>query len=1197
MLNRIFIFVGLVAILVVAGAFVVPGFVTWEDYRERLQQIAAETVGAPVAIGGDIDFALLPEPQMRFAQVTIGDPANPLMTVAQVDARFSLVDFFRDHYTLTGLVLTEPTVDLRLDESGRLDAGLLPSSELIGSVVTIPAARVVAGRVLLSDARNGASESISGIEGDVRLETLRGPFGFQGRGVVEGQGFSLRLATGALDDAGETPLSLFLQPEGQGFSLTAEGAIAGGERPSFAGSLTFRQPPAQAAAEDVGRGDLVAAGALQLSADRALFSNYTVTPDENRPATRLTGTAEVSLGVAPRFNAVISGASLALPPRDATVETGVRPLEVVRLLAELPAPPMPPIPGTIGVGINEVNLRAFTLRNLRVDATQQDGAWQIRQLSAALPGNSLVSLTGTLTPVSGRTSFAGRVTVSTPQVGVLAQLWRAGRNEQALLGVGARFESTVALVGETLSLSRGKLTVDGAEHGVSAEIGFGSTSRHLNLDLDLAPVTAAQSAALAGLLPEASLSAAFGLTFPRGQLNLRLADGELLGLSTRDFVLDADWEGGVVAIDRLSVGSLGGVGVDARLTVFGSLDRPEISGEARLDASTAAAACVQRLFDMIGAPAPVRDYLGQWFPADLDLRLDAPSGEGGQEVSIEGQSGAAQLRLEARVAAGFLRALRGPLSVNLDLVSDDPAALSRQLGLGEPSLTPQDQPMRVVAIVEGTPSNSLEATLRVEGGTDSLAFAGNVVVSNPARMSGNGTVRATLSDPSGLVAQLGAEGIDLPPLTGTARLDFDGAGTLRLEQISGNSGGQPVAGALTLSDGAGETTVTGSLEVGEFSPAGLLGVLAGRQALLPAASTVWPDGPISLGPERRTSGRVAITSPALISDQRLLLEDVQFELDWDAGQTRLRQFSARAGAGTVTLDATLCCAGAIPDKRLFGRLSVDGVAVDALLPASAAVGIEGTISGAARFDSTGADFSTLLEQMTGDGSYSVSGLVIEQIAPDAFARAAALEDVLDTDALVLTAALVDGLDDGSLPASDLQGSFTVAGGVLRSPNLQITGTAEKLFGSISLDLASLGLGGGFTMTPLAPPPGNDLLNEAMAQIGITLTGTLLQPLVTYDAAGMVEAMKARALEQEVERLEQLRAEDEARQQAAAAERARLEAEAAARREAEEEARREAERQAAEAEARRRAEAEAAAAAAQQEQSTDIVGPLDLGLGF
>ena len=1194
MLNRIFIFVGLVAILIVAGAFVIPGFIRWEDYRERLQQIAAETVGAPVTIGGDIDFALLPEPQMRFAQVTIGDPSDPLMTVAQVDARFSLVDFFRDHYTLTGLVLTEPVIDLRLDASGRLDSGLLPSSELIGSEVTIPAARVMAGRVQLGDARNGASGAISGIEGDLRLETLRGPFGFQGRGVVEGQGYSLRLATGALDDAGETPLSLFLQPEGLGFSLTAEGAIAGGERPSFAGDVTYRQRPAQAAAEDAGRGDFLVAGALRLSPDRALFSNYTVTPDENRPATRLTGTAEVALGAAPRFNAVISGASLALPPRDATVETGVRPLEVVRLLSELPAVPLPSIPGTIGVGIGEVNLRAFTLRNLRVDATQQDGAWQIRQLSAALPGNSLVSLTGTLTPVASRTSFAGRVTVSAPQVGVLAQLWRAGRNEQALLGVAARLESAVALVGDTLSLSRGKLALDGAEHAFSAEVGFGSTNRHLNLDLDLAPVSAAQSAALAGLLPDAGQSAAFALTFPKGRLGLRLAEGELVGLPTRDFGLDANWEGGVVAIDRLSAASLGGVGLQARLTAFGSLERPEISGEASLSASVAGAPGVQRLFDLIGAPAPVRAYLERWFPADLALRLDAPSGEGGQEVSIEGRSGAAALRLEARVAAGFLRALRGPMSVNLDLDADDPLALSRQLGLGEASLTPEDQPMRVVAIIEGTPSNSLEATLRIEGGADSIAFSGNVIVTNPARLTGNGSLRAALSDPSGLVAQLGAEGLDLPALTGSARLEFDGTSAIRLEQISGNSGGQPLSGRLALVEMAGETSVTGALSVGEFAPEGLFAVLAGRQALLPSATGVWPDGPLALGPQRRTSGRVEVTSPAMVSGDRRLLEQVRFELDWDEAQTRLRQLTAQAGGGTVRLDATLCCAGGILDKRLSGRLSLDGVDLDALLPEPVAAGLSGTISGAAQFDATGGDLAVLLDQMTGEGSYRIAGLVVEQLAPDAFARAAALPDVLDTDALVLTAGLVEGLDQGALPAADLQGSFTVAGGVLRSPNLQITGAAAKLFGSVSFDLASLGLGGGFTMTPLALPEGNGHLTEAMAQIGIALSGTLLQPAVSYDAAGMVEAMKASALEQEVERLEQLRAEDEARQRAAAAERARLEAEAAARRDAEDEARREAERQAAEAEARRRAEAEAEAAA---QQSTDIVGPLDLGLGF
>ncbi|MFY8031559.1 MAG: AsmA family protein, partial [Devosia sp.] len=93
MLNRLFIIVGLIAILALGAAFVVPGFIRWEDYRDRMEAMASQTLGAPVQITGEIKFAVLPEPQLRFTKVVVGAVDRPVMTVEQVEARFSLVDF------------------------------------------------------------------------------------------------------------------------------------------------------------------------------------------------------------------------------------------------------------------------------------------------------------------------------------------------------------------------------------------------------------------------------------------------------------------------------------------------------------------------------------------------------------------------------------------------------------------------------------------------------------------------------------------------------------------------------------------------------------------------------------------------------------------------------------------------------------------------------------------------------------------------------------------------------------------------------------------------------------------------------------------------------------------------------------------------------------------------------------------------
>jgi len=1199
--NRLFIIVGLIAILALAAAFVAPNFIAWGDYRERLQAMASETLGAPVEIEGDIKFSLLPQPQLNFSNVVVGTPDKPVMTVAAVQAEFSLVDFFRDRYALTRLVLDQPVIDLRVGADGSLEAGVTLGEEVTASNVSVANAQIVDGMVRLADARTGESFSASSVDGELRLEAVRGPFAFQGTAEFGGAAYGLRFATAALREDDSTQVTLYLRPTDESFTLTAEGDLQMGEAPAFIGTMTYRHAPPRPAADqpvDAGKGDLVVASKVEASAERVLLSDYTVTPDENRAATRLLGAAEIKLGQGRSFNAVISGTSLALPPRDATVEGVVSPYELVRLLAELPVPPVPGFPGTVGVDIADLNLRAVSLRNVRLDAEARDGAWHVNSFTGQLPGGTALSVSGEVSIVADRPNFSGKASLSTRRLDTLAQLWRKPVEGNPLLGVPASLTANVALVGETLSVDNAVLTLNGTEHGAAAEIGFGATSRHLNIEARFGTLSPADSAALGALLPEMSDGGAFALTFPKGAFDVALPSAVVYGLPGTDVVAKGSWEGGVIVAERVAAEDLGGARFDAKLTAFGTFEKPEISGTAMVSVESAAAPVLARVYDLTSAPQGVRDLLARSAPATLTLRLDAPSGEGGQDLAVSGNAATAAVRFDARLGTGFLRALSAPLSFNLDLRSDDATAMTAQLGLGDLSLTPPEQPMHAVAIVEGNPSHSLEATLRVEGGADSIGFAGNLVVSDPTRLTGNGTVKVALSDFAALTDSLGAGGIDVPAIAGSAHVEFIGTSSLLLDQISASSGGQPIGGELSLSEVGDRRTVAGQLTVGSFDPSGLISVLLGRQALIPAVGMTWPDGPFATGYQpRATTGRVAIAAPAIVIGNTTVVTDAKFDLDWDETNTRIRQFAGTVGGGQFTFDAGVCCAGPLPDKQVTGRMTLTNVALDAVVPPKIADALGGTVDAAAQLDATGGDLQALLAGMTGQGSYTLRDFRIERFDGNAFAAAAAIENVLDTDAEVLTEALVDKLDDAPFVARPVSGSFTIAGGVIRSPNLAIESDVARLFGSTSVSLRDLAVGGGFVMSPTTPAAPDSLVNEATAQIGAELGGTLSEPQRTFDAGGMIDAMKARALELEVARLEQLRAEDEARQKAAAEERARIAAEEDRKRAAEEATRKAAE----EAAARQRAEAEAARRAEEQRrlreelQSTDIVGPLDLGI--
>lgn len=1141
MANRIYIAVGLVAILILGAAFIVPWLIDWNSYKARMEEMTAQALGIEVAIEGDLDFVLLPQPRMRIEGVRLGPVTHPLAEAQYVEADFSLMDFLRDRFSVTQLRLAGPHINLTIDETGHIETPITLAETADASNVSIASARFEDAIVTVTDMRSGQSRAVSGFAGDMRMTGMRGPFALQGEGEFEGGDYAIRIATSAMNAEGHMQVTSFLRPADGRYSVSLDGLLRTGADPVFEGQGVFRQP---VDSEDGVAGDLVLSSPVTATTAEVLLPGFTFLPNEDQAATRMTGSASVTLGAQPRFNAVVSGGVVTLLPRQVT-EDSIQPFELVRMLREMPQPVLPPLPGRIGVDINELVLRGTGLREVRLDAVTNGELWRIEEFSGRLAGDTTLRLEGTLGRQAGWPAFDGRIDVSARRLDALSLLWRRTEEGNPLFNMPGQLTGDVRMTNGALRLSNGLFVLDGSGHDLAAHMRFGEQPS-LEVDARLSRLGANRSAALLALLPPIDPAGPFGLSFPQGRLDLAAEGGVFAGLPFSDVTLGLDWGEGRFSLGEISIGDFGGAGFDGWAELGGTLDAPVVWGSGELSLAPDGA-MLARLPGLDAGPL-ARAVAGS-LPANLHLVLGEPAREGSQALTLEGRAGQADIWLSADIAGGAGNFGRGRTAFAFEAAAESGAELMTQLGLA-PIIAGEDGALLTLS-GDGNPAASMEMEMTLEGGGERIDFTGTVVTSDLMAPSGQGMTSFLFTDVSALAELAGAPGIWFPGVEGQAEIAFAGGQSVALTNIAGFAGEANVAGDLNYAAQSNSALVSGALRLDMLDLDTLLAMTGGPAATIRSVEGEWADGPLDTGQTaRRTRGRIAMTAPELRAGERVLLEALAFDYAWDNEATRLRGLMGEIGGGTLELDAALCCASVLADKSLTGRFSLNGVALDALVGGAPADVLDGTVTAGGEFQANGDSFRALVGGLTGSGSISVADLSIARTSPGVFARAAGLDNIIELEPEALEAIVVEALDGGPFVADEAGSLYSLTGGTARVSNVVIEGEGARLVGGGSLGLADLSTSSDWTLALTRPVGGNELITETTGRVGIAVSGPLRAPERTLNLTQMVDAIQMRAFEIELDELERLRAEQEARQRAAAEEQARL-MEEEARRQAEE----------------------------------------------
>ncbi|MGE3333213.1 MAG: AsmA family protein [Rhodospirillaceae bacterium] len=409
--------------VLIAGLIVAPSFIDWTPYRDTFARQLSSAVGRPVAIEGEVTFALVPRPALEAGRVRIGG-GDENVTIAEVKAWLGLGPLLRGDLYFRDLRLDDVNGVLRID----LPWTQAPAAD--GGGPAAPAARPVSVDV----------DRIALNGGDLTLRDQSGAT------LLRAQGMDLVFSNEARDRFRVTgDVSLDKHP----MTLDAEVGAAGRDGVR-ALSVSARVPAATASFNLSGRLSLAARtldGDVTIKADRGaplmaalgwpglkgvsalerplvMSAKSSVSPD----GVALTGVSVDAGGSAakgaldwrrdraPQLSASFDFAPITLEdwwpiPVNAGAPSSAPPAAAPQTPAELSAGGR--LTGEIALRFPALSFRGQGLRDGRLNATLADGELKISDLTVTLPGTTRLNGFGLVNFADTTPALDGVVTLQT----------------------------------------------------------------------------------------------------------------------------------------------------------------------------------------------------------------------------------------------------------------------------------------------------------------------------------------------------------------------------------------------------------------------------------------------------------------------------------------------------------------------------------------------------------------------------------------------------------------------------------------------------------------------------------------------------------------------------------------------------------------------------------------------------------------
>ena len=1052
MIRRVIYGIAGIAITLVLVFLAFPRLVDLEGFKPRIAEEFRKATGRTLALDGELDIDFVPYPRLAASDVRVlnsgEDAAFELVTLKAFRLGVRLLPLLRGEIEISDIEIVEPLVRLERLPDGRGNWQAAPRSPFdpppgareepaSGADLRINSLRIRDGALSYRDAA-GAVERIDGVTADVTAGSLAGPFTVRGAMTVrrhavaveaylgrhvEDEPLAVSLRAVSVGDTAALSAKGHLDLSGAEPRLFADAALKGPSLGAFLAALPAAGPPAGF--------DHPFSVAATVDADgrEMRLANMSVTLG----GVNASGTATIPLGGAAAARISLDAgrldidalAGMVRPPRtgaDGAAADAVRlPTDVdleMRLAAE------------------EAVVARRPVRDLRMTVALRDGEVSVSRLSARLPGDAALELSGAAAAHRGRLEYRGTLSLRASEARPLLA-WMgvdaAAAAEDRLRRLSARAEIAGDLSEIRFSDLRGQLDASNLSGGVTLALSrrpsFGANLNIDQLNLDgyaggaREPAAAAAGGSGGGEAAAPGRDGVLPAVLGEFDANVALRVGTLRyrGMVASGVRLDGTLQDGALAIREASVRSLAGASLRFRGALANLAGTPEAS------ASLAAAA---------DDPGPLARIPGLEALAGL-------AGSGPLRLSARAESVAEGLEIDATLEiAGATVAVAGtgpPLGALLAGSFDG----GRELRLA----AQHPDPARLAALIGGAAEGGggeVRASLVATRANGDIGIRGEASFDG-GRASVSGRLVEPLASPGfdveadlrhpDLVRLVRLFDADFAPLGGDfggvfveAALEGDGE-RFSVDRLKGSVGAVDIAGSGSYRSAGSRPRVdltlsSGLVPVDDFSgkspPAAVPpdGAAAGEDA------ERWSRAPFDAELLRQFDSRIELQARALLHGS-LRVDAPRLVATLEDGVLSVEEMTGTVSGGAFRATGTVDVRD-LPAAR--ASLAVDGARVAAPMFGTGAFDIvAGELDLEVDLEARGRSERELVRTLDGSGRFSVrngrvSGLDLGRVG----------EAVEDPDPSADLAGLLDtAMSGGETAFSALDGSFDLERGIVR----------------------------------------------------------------------------------------------------------------------------------------------------------------------